>query len=119
MPHPVDVAVGARVRELRIRAGFTQQDLAAGLGLSFQQLQKYEKGANRISASRLVAIGASLGVRPESFFEGVGTEGVSLEGGAALNKDASKVARDFQRISDPKVRSIIRMVFRELARPHR
>jgi transcriptional regulator with XRE-family HTH domain len=61
-PHPVDIDVGKRVRKLREVLGITQEQLADHLGISFQQVQKYEKGTNRISASRLVAIAGKLGV---------------------------------------------------------
>jgi len=52
-PHPTDIRVGAHVRERRIELGFSQEKLGEALGLTFQQIQKYERGANRISASRL------------------------------------------------------------------
>ena len=53
MPHPVDVHVGSAIRKLRRDAGMTQQQLAEMVGIKFQQIQKYETGANRVSASRL------------------------------------------------------------------
>ena len=55
-PHPVDVAVGARIRTIRKSRGLSQGALGAALGLTFQQVQKYERGANRVSASKLVEI---------------------------------------------------------------
>jgi transcriptional regulator with XRE-family HTH domain len=67
VPHPVDVHVGKRVRARRLLLGMNQQKLAAALGLTFQQVQKYERGANRVSASRLSAIADVLHV-PVSFF---------------------------------------------------
>ncbi|MBO6861645.1 MAG: helix-turn-helix transcriptional regulator [Alphaproteobacteria bacterium] len=54
MPHPVDVTVGNRVREFRIRKGLSQQALGERVGVSFQQIQKYERGTNRMGSSRLV-----------------------------------------------------------------
>jgi transcriptional regulator with XRE-family HTH domain len=69
-PHPVDVHVGARVRLRRIELGMSQEKLAAELGMTFQQVQKYESAANRISASRLFHIGKVLGVKVASFYEG-------------------------------------------------
>ena len=70
-PHHVDVHVGRRVYERRAQLGITQGDLARALGVSFQQLQKYEKGANRISASRLWGTAAALAVDIDYFFEGL------------------------------------------------
>ena len=71
-PHRVDVHVGARVRILRRASGMSQEALADRLGLTFQQVQKYERGANRISASKLFEIAAALNVPVSSFFEGLG-----------------------------------------------
>jgi transcriptional regulator with XRE-family HTH domain len=59
-PDPIDLAVGARVRVRRRWLGFTQTQLAEALGITFQQVQKYERGANRVSASMLVRIAAKL-----------------------------------------------------------
>ncbi|MHB8287460.1 MAG: helix-turn-helix domain-containing protein [Caulobacteraceae bacterium] len=63
-PEPVDVEVGLTIRHLRKSQGISQQTLAAGLGLTFQQVQKYERGTNRISASMLVKAAGVLGVQP-------------------------------------------------------
>ena len=65
----VDVNIGARIRESRLAAKMTQADLAKELGISFQQLQKYEKGSNRISAARLYQICKLLEVEISSMFE--------------------------------------------------
>lgn len=73
MPHPVDVHVGKRVRHRRWLAGMTQQQLAEAVGIKFQQIQKYETGANRVSASRLWDIAAAMGVDVAFFFEGIDT----------------------------------------------
>jgi transcriptional regulator with XRE-family HTH domain len=67
VPHPVDVHVGKRIRARRLLLGMNQEALATALDLTFQQVQKYEHGANRVSASRLSAIADVLGV-PVSFF---------------------------------------------------
>jgi transcriptional regulator with XRE-family HTH domain len=66
----VDVEVGQRLRHRRIAAGLTQEDLANGVGLTFQQIQKYEKGANRISASKLQQFADILKTDVAWFFEG-------------------------------------------------
>ncbi|NTG05330.1 helix-turn-helix domain-containing protein [Rhizobium rhizogenes] len=65
----VDKQVGARIREARMMRGVTQVDLSARIGVTFQQLQKYEKGANRVSASKLVAISDALQVDTSYFFQ--------------------------------------------------
>ncbi|MGD9865385.1 MAG: helix-turn-helix domain-containing protein [Pseudodonghicola sp.] len=71
MTHPVDVHVGKRVRHRRWLVGMTQQQLAEKVGIKFQQIQKYETGANRISASRLWDIADALDVPVSFFFEGL------------------------------------------------
>lgn len=71
LPNPIDVHVGARVRMRRMLIAMSQEKLGESLGLTFQQVQKYEKGTNRIGASRLYQIGSVLGVPIEYFFEGV------------------------------------------------
>ncbi len=68
-PHPVDVHVGARVRMRRTLLGMTQTDLGDAVGMSFQQVQKYERGTNRISASRLYGLSQVFDVTVEYFFE--------------------------------------------------
>jgi transcriptional regulator with XRE-family HTH domain len=72
MKHPVDVHVGKRVRHRRWMVGMTQQQLGDIVGIKFQQIQKYETGMNRISASRLWDIAQALGVSISFFFEGFG-----------------------------------------------
>lgn len=69
--HPVDVHVGRRVRQRRTLLGMSQTRLAHAVGLTFQQVQKYESGFNRISASRLFEFGIILDVLPTHFFEGM------------------------------------------------
>lgn len=69
MKHPVDVHVGKRIRHRRWTLGTTQQQLADRVGIKFQQIQKYETGANRVSASRLWDIASALGVPVSFFFE--------------------------------------------------
>jgi transcriptional regulator with XRE-family HTH domain len=74
MPHKVDVHVGQRIRQRRWLAGMTQQKLAELVGIKFQQIQKYETGANRVSASRLWDIADALNVEVSHFFEGLEAE---------------------------------------------
>ncbi|MCH8168172.1 MAG: helix-turn-helix domain-containing protein [Proteobacteria bacterium] len=71
MKHPVDVHVGQRVRQRRWMVGMTQQQLGDKVGIKFQQIQKYETGANRISASRMWDIAAAMEVPVSFFFEGL------------------------------------------------
>ena len=74
MCHPVDLHVGTRLRQQRRARGLSQTELGGRLGISFQQLQKYETGRNRISASRLWELADVLGVPVTCFFEGLGPE---------------------------------------------
>src|SRR5712691_3129871 len=75
VPNPVDVHVGARVRTRRLLIGMNQETLARALGLTFQQVQKYEGGANRVSASRLSQIAEILGVPISHFFSDLDPDG--------------------------------------------
>jgi transcriptional regulator with XRE-family HTH domain len=71
-PHPIDRHVGARIRERRCEVGVTQVQLAEALGLTFQQVQKYERAANRVSASRLWEIATVLATDIAYFYVGLG-----------------------------------------------
>lgn len=73
VPNPIDRHVGARLRMQRMLVGVSQEKLGGALGLTFQQVQKYESGSNRISASRLQQIATMLDVPVSFFFEGVPT----------------------------------------------
>ncbi|MDW3222713.1 MAG: helix-turn-helix transcriptional regulator [Paracoccaceae bacterium] len=77
MVHVVDVHVGKRIRQRRWLVGMTQQKLAECVGIKFQQIQKYETGANRVSASRLWDIADALEVDVAFFFEGLKTDDAS------------------------------------------
>src|SRR5262245_56571422 len=95
-PKLTDKYVGARVRMRRLMVGMSQEKLAAALGLTFQQVQKYENGTNRIGASRLQAIAQSLQVPVAFFFDGA-PDG----GGADHHRDASSsYVNDFLSTSD-------------------
>lgn len=69
-PHPVDVHVGERLRRLRLQSGLSQTALAQSAGVTFQQIQKYERGTNRISASKLMEFAQMLNTPVSSFFAG-------------------------------------------------
>ncbi len=88
-PHPVDRHVGRRVCEKRISLGYNQSDLGRALGLTFQQIQKYEKGANRISASKLWDIARFFKVDIGYFFQGLtaGRPGMAEGDSAAFDHD--------------------------------
>ncbi|CUH69068.1 transcriptional repressor DicA [Thalassovita autumnalis] len=90
MAHPVDVHVGKRVRHRRWMVGMTQQQLAEKVGIKFQQIQKYETGTNRVSASRLWAIAEALNVEVSFFFEGL--DGDQEEAGAETLGPADLIA---------------------------
>ena len=74
MVHPVDLHVGKRIRQRRWLVGMTQQQLAEKVGIKFQQIQKYEAGANRVSASRLWDISEAMDAPVNFFFEGIENE---------------------------------------------
>ena len=114
-PNPIDRHVGSRVRMRRILLGMSQQKLGDALGLTFQQVQKYEKGVNRIGASRLQDMSKILDVAPAYFFDGAATLN-DAPGGFAESSSSTYVVdflstaeglhlnKAFARISDPKVR---------------
>ncbi len=120
-PNPIDRHVGSRVRMRRVMLGMSQEKLGDALGLTFQQVQKYEKGINRIGASRLQQISRTLDVPPAYFFEGA----PSFEPVSSTESEFLGVAEDsktnyvadflstaeglhlnmaFARIHDPKIR---------------
>lgn len=83
MKHPVDVHVGKRIRHRRWLVGMTQQQLAEKVGIKFQQIQKYETGMNRVSASRLWDISDVLGVEINFFFDEMSEDNEAGENTAA------------------------------------
>lgn len=72
-PDPIDVHVGHRLRQARLLAGMSQDELGAGIGVSFQAVQKYEHGENRVNASRLLQAAQLLGRSISFFFEDIGS----------------------------------------------
>ena len=78
-PDPVDVHVGKRIHERRLSLGMSQTDLGNNLGLTFQQIQKYERGTNRLSASKLWTLSNLFKVSVEWFFDGLGEAGKGQE----------------------------------------
>jgi transcriptional regulator with XRE-family HTH domain len=97
-PNPVDLHVGARVRMRRRLAGVSQEKLAEALGLTFQQVQKYERGANRVSASKLYEIAAALQTPVAFFFEGLADP--SAADAAKAHIGAEQFVHDFLMTSE-------------------
>jgi transcriptional regulator with XRE-family HTH domain len=123
-PNPVDVYVGGRVRMRRVEIGMSQQTLGEQIDLTFQQIQKYEKGMNRIGASRLQQIGKILGVPASYFFEGApgGREGAE-SGGSATGflellgtRDGQALIGSFSKIPDAELRRSIVHIVEHLAK---
>lgn len=124
-PHPVDVHVGGRVRLRRMMLGMSQDKLGEALGLTFQQVQKYEKGVNRIGASRVFEIARILDVPIQYFYDDF-DGGAGRSFGFAESDDSSFMAllhspegvqlcRHFSAIKDPKVRKRVLDLVKTLA----
>jgi transcriptional regulator with XRE-family HTH domain len=123
--NPIDGQVGNRVRLRRMLIGMSQERLGELLGLTFQQVQKYEKGVNRIGAGRLFEISRILGVPIDYFYEGV----VSQPGGGMSDNDAAsppvmefvssgeglQLSLAFMRIKDPKLRKRVLDLVKQMA----
>lgn len=97
MKHDVDVHVGKRIRHRRWMIGMTQQQLAEKVGIKFQQIQKYETGMNRVSASRLWDIASAVDVPISFFFEGLqeGQVVSQIEGDIIADKEALQLVRAY------------------------
>jgi transcriptional regulator with XRE-family HTH domain len=129
-PNPVDAHVGSRVRLRRMLLGMSQERLGESMGLTFQQVQKYEKGVNRIGASRLFQISKILDIPVQFFFEEAPNAGPGDTGKAPgmaepeseafilefLNsREGLELNRAFVKISDPKVRKSVVDLVRALS----
>jgi transcriptional regulator with XRE-family HTH domain len=127
-PNPIDIHVGSRVRLRRMMLGMSQEKLGEHLGITFQQIQKYEKGTNRIGASRLQAIARVLSVPPAFFFEdapGVmpvaGNQGFDEPQAASYvvdflsSSEGLSLNKSFVRIKDSKTRKKIVDLVRAIA----
>lgn len=123
-PNPVDIHVGSRVKSRRVILGLSQEELANSIGLTFQQVQKYERGTNRISVSRLVDICRALKSPMEYFYEGifsggkVGTRNLALKGFSdtkqtalepdpLTRKDVLELVRAYSNIQNPQMKKQI------------
>ncbi|WP_084397863.1 helix-turn-helix domain-containing protein [Henriciella aquimarina] len=113
----VDTIVGERIRRRRILTGLTQDQLGEALGVSYQQIQKYETGSNRVSAGRLYLLSQTLDVSPAWFFDGLDdeTEPESDDDMLSSSRLAIECVRNMSRIKDEKVRSAILTMIRTLA----
>ena len=112
----VDTIVGERIRRRRILTGLTQDQLGEALGVSYQQIQKYETGANRVSAGRLYLLAARLDVAPGWFFEGLtDTVDDTEDEMQASSRFAIECVRSLTRIRDERVRTSILNMIRTLA----
>jgi transcriptional regulator with XRE-family HTH domain len=126
-PNPIDRHVGARLRMRRMLIGMSQEKLGDALGITFQQIQKYEKGANRIGASRLQELARILGVPPAFFFEDAPSGEAPAPGFAEpsassylvdflATPEGLQLNKTFALIRDPKVRRSILDLIASLAR---
>lgn len=118
-PNPIDIYVGSRLRLRRALIGMSQEKLGNALEITFQQVQKYERGTNRISSSRLFQISRILDVSVSFFFDDMDTEIIKqTEGMAEINKQVLQVdklsrretlefVRAYYKITDPMVRKKI------------
>lgn len=118
----VDRFVGERIRLYRSMIGMSQQKLAENLGVTFQQLQKYERGENRIGAGRLMTVATVLGIPitflldEEGFSQRHGSEHSMAGGALDTARDAYAIGRAFSQITDPEIRRTITTLVQSLAR---
>ncbi|USG61213.1 helix-turn-helix transcriptional regulator [Sneathiella marina] len=124
--HPVDAHVGSRVRLRRTLLGLSQQKLGRDLGLTFQQIQKYERGTNRIGASRLYELSEILDVPLSFFFDEMPRDSLSTSGGLAdpekafehqymSKRETLELVRAYYKITDLEVRKRIFEVIKSIA----
>ncbi len=115
-PHPIDVHVGSRVRLRRKLTGLSQIQLGQKLGLTFQQIQKYERGFNRISASRLYQTSHILDVSVSFFFDDIDEgAGARSPDDILLKPETLEFVRAYYRIGDPAVREGLRKLTEAMA----
>ena len=114
----IDSIVGERIRRKRILTGLTQDQLGEALGVSYQQIQKYETGANRVSVGRLYLLAQRLDVSPGWFFDGLHQDSADQEDDEAIHSSsrfAIDCVRHLTRIRDERVRAAIQTMIRTLA----
>jgi transcriptional regulator with XRE-family HTH domain len=120
--NPTDLHVGARIRMQRMVRGFSQTELGRAVGVTFQQVQKYEKAVNRVSASRLQRIANVLKVAPDFFFDGAsakavnsGSKEVTVIDQFISSRDGVALSHAFTRIRDAKIRRSIVLLVEQIA----
>jgi transcriptional regulator with XRE-family HTH domain len=128
-PHPVDTYVGRRLRQKRTFLGLSQEAVGKQIGVTFQQIQKYERGINRMGASRLYDFAKALGVQVSYFFEGFGDytmddgtvvaaaepSAQAFEHESVNNRETLEVMRAYYRIKNPAVRKRIIELIKAMA----
>jgi transcriptional regulator with XRE-family HTH domain len=136
-PNPIDVHVGGRVRLRRTLLGMSQEKLGEAIGLTFQQVQKYERGANRIGASRLFDLSRVLDVPVSFFFDdmsdevqsqspvniikgptGLSEEPATFEADPLTKRETLELVRAYYNIADPQVRKRVYELAKALAAAH-
>ncbi len=123
IPNPVDVHVGKRIRVRRLLLGMNQETLANRLGLTFQQVQKYEGGANRVSASRLSAVADILGVPISYFFADLPAADTEMSAEESTRRErlerpeTIELVRFYYAIPDPAIRLRFLDMVKAIARP--
>ncbi|MGH6949348.1 MAG: helix-turn-helix domain-containing protein [Vitreimonas sp.] len=117
MANAIDLHVGKRLRRRRRRLGLTQQQLAESIGIRFQQIQKYECGANRVTASRLYELAVALNVPVNYFFEGLQQVATTPTAPGAPANDRDLIAADV--LSQKETLELIRAYYKLGERPRR
>ncbi len=112
-PDPIDVHVGRRLRQGRLLAKVSQIDLGAGIGVSFQAVQKYETGENRLSASRLFKAARLIDHPISFFFEGLG-DAVAASMNSGFSSDEVVLVRHYRQIEDERLRAQIFQMVAEI-----
>jgi transcriptional regulator with XRE-family HTH domain len=128
----IDGHVGKRLRQRRVELGMSQQKLSAITGVSYQQIQKYERGTNRVGASMLWLLSDALNVEPAYFFEGLGRKGKGTAAGGLAeapqeayeaeslsDRETMELVKAYSAIADPQVRKGVRQMLAALARSGR
>lgn len=116
-PDPIDHQVGKKIRERRRNLKMSQTRLGSAVDVSFQQIQKYEKGTNRVSASKLAQIAAALGVDLPYFYAGTAAGlADNSQAGFARDPEESRLIDAFSRIRDPEDRKALLRTAEQLAR---
>lgn len=112
----IDKFIGNRIYSLRIAKGLSRQQLSALIGVTHQQLQKYEKGVNRISVGRLVLIANALSKNPSYFYEGVDTPDQNMLETTKHQRMCIELSRNFMKIENPEHQVALNYLVKTLAK---